>query len=57
MRSIVEYVSPAWDTKNNIEKVESVERMAARFMIYDFNRGSIVTNMIKEFNLNFMALR
>lgn len=57
MRSIVEYVSPAWDTKNNIEKVESVERMAARFMIYDFNRGSIVTNMIKEFNLNFMELR
>ena len=55
--SIVKYVSAALDTKNNIEKVERVQRMAARFMIYDFNRGSIVTNMIKEFNLDFMELR
>lgn len=49
--------SPACDTKNNVEKVESVQRKAARFIMNDFNRSSSVTNMVKELNLDFVELR
>ena len=59
VRPIIEYASPVWDTnnKNVIEKVESVQRKAARFIMNDYNRDSSVSKMIKELNLDSIELR
>ena len=45
---IIEYASSAWDTnnKNVIQKVESVQRKAARFILNDYDRDSSVSKML-----------
>ena len=45
---ILEYASPVWDphTNVNIQKLESVQRRAARFCSGDFSRYSSLTSML-----------
>ena len=59
VRPIIEYASPVWDTnnKNVIQKVESVQRKAVRFIMNDYKRDSSVSKMIKELNLDPIELR
>ena len=59
VRPIIEYASPAWDTnnKNVIQKVESVQRKAARFIFNDYNKDSSVLKMMKKLNLHSIELR
>ena len=59
VRPIFEHASPAWDTnnKNVIQKVESVQRKAARFILNDYNKDSSVSKMIKKLNLDSIELR
>ena len=59
VRPIIEYASPAWDTnnKNVIQKVESVQRKAARFILNDYNKDSSVSKMIKKLYLDSIELR
>ena len=59
IRPIIEYTSPVWDTnnKNFIQKVESVQRKAARFILNDYNKNSSVSKMIKKLNLDSIELR
>ena len=59
VRPIVEYASQVWDTnnKNVIQKVESVQRKAARFILNDYNKDSSVSKMIKKLNLDSIELR
>ena len=53
----IEYCSTVWDphTKNNIQKLEAVQRRAARFILNDYNRESSVTAMLKS--LDFPQLQ
>ena len=50
---IVEFAAPVWDpyTLSNIHKLESIQRMAARFCYSDFSRFSSVTDMLSSLNL------
>ena len=59
VRPIIEYASLVWDTnnKNLIQKVESVQRKAARFILNDYNKDSSVSKMEKKLNLNSTELR
>ena len=52
VRPTVEYASTSWDphTQRNVQKVEQVQRSAARFVMGNFNRFSSVTSMLKELN-------
>lgn len=58
MRPIVELISPIWDTnsKNVLKKVKSVQKTAARLIMNYYSRGSSVTDMIKESNLDSVEL-
>ena len=58
-RPIIEYASPVWDTnnKNVTQKVERVQRKAARFILNDYNKDSSVSKMIKKLNLDSIELR
>ena len=59
VRPIIEYASLVWDTsnKNVIQKVESVQRKAARFIFNDYNKDSSVLKMMKKLNLDSIELR
>ena len=48
VRPILEYASSVWDphTTANIQKLESVQRRAARFCLNDHSHYSSVTNML-----------
>ena len=48
VRPIMEYASPAWDphTTTNINKLEAVQRRAARFVTGDYRRTSSTSQMI-----------
>ena len=50
VRPQVEYAASIWDpgTKNNITKVEAVQRRAARFCHGDYHRTSSVTAMLQD---------
>ena len=57
--TIIEYAFPVWDTnnKNLIQKVESVQRKPARFILNNYNKDSSVSKMIKKLNLDSIRLR
>ena len=46
-----------YNNKNVIQKVESVQRKAARFILNDCNKDSSVSKMIKKLNLDSIELR
>ena len=50
VRPILEYASIVWApyTKTNIEKLESVQRRAARFVVSDYDFSSSVTSILNE---------
>jgi hypothetical protein len=52
VRPTVEFASAAWDphTKGNINKIERVQRSAARFVVGDYRRTSSVTDMLSTLN-------
>ena len=59
VKPITEYVSPAWGTnnKNVIQKIENVQRKAARFILIDYDKDSRVSKMIKKLNVDSFELR
>jgi hypothetical protein len=50
VRPILEYANTIWDpwTKNNIDKIEAVQRRSARFVLNNYSRHSSVTSMLEE---------
>ena len=50
---MLEYASSVWDphTLNNINRIEAVQRRAARFFLNEFSSYSSVTNMLSTLNL------
>jgi len=50
VRPITEYASCVWDplTQKNTDKIEAVQRQAARFVKDDYGRMSSVTTMLEE---------
>ena len=50
VRLRLEYVSSIWDphTQSNINKIESVQRRAARFVTGDYRQTSSVSSMLKH---------
>ena len=50
VRPILEYASSVWDpyTQGNKDKLEAVQRRAARFVCSNYHRTSSVTRMIEE---------
>ena len=59
VRPILEYASSVWDphTTANIQKLESVQRRAARFCLNDHSHYSSVTNMLLLLNLPSLQSR
>lgn len=59
VRPHIDYCSSVWDphTKRNINKVESVQRRAARFINNDYGRESSVTAMLRDIQLPTLQLR
>ena len=57
VRPIVEYASTVWDphTEDNIQKLEMIQRRAARFVCKDYSRTSSVTTMLNQ--LGWQSLR
>ena len=53
VRPIIEYASPIWDPHSalNINRLESIQRSAARFCFNDYARTSSVTSMLNKLNL------
>ena len=53
VRSILEYASTSWDpyTKTNIQKLEAVQRRAARFATGDYRTTSSTSQMISRLGL------
>jgi hypothetical protein len=49
VRPLLEYASPVWDpyTQQNINKIEMVQRRAARYVCNRYHNTSSVTNMLK----------
>ena len=50
VRPLVEYASSIWDpwTKENISKIEAVQRRSARFVCSDYSRYSSVKSMMED---------
>ena len=59
VRPVLEYCSSCWDpyTQKNINKIEMVQRRAARWVIGDWRQTSSVTNMLQELKWRSLALR
>ena len=59
VRPILEYASSVWDphTNVNIQRLESVQRRAARFCLNDLSRYSSVTSMLSTLNLPSLQSR
>ena len=53
VRPVLEYASSVWNphTLNNINKIEVVQRRAARFCLNEFSHHSSVTSMLSTLNL------
>ena len=50
VRPIFEYCSCVWDphTQKNIDKLEKIQRRAARFVLNRYQKKDSVTSMLKE---------
>ena len=59
VRPIVEYASSVWDphTTININKIEAIQKRAARFCLNDFSRHSSVSNMLTTLDLPTLQQR
>ena len=59
VRPILEYASSVWDphTTINIQRLESVQRRAARFCLNDFSLYTSVTSMLSTLNLPSLQSR
>ena len=59
VRPIMEYASYVWDphTQRNINKLEMVQRRAARFVMGDYIRTSSVTAMLSDLQWNTLQQR
>ena len=59
VRLILEYSSCVWDphTQRNVNKLEMVQRRAARFVKGDFERTSSVTSMLTDLHWNTLQER
>ena len=59
VRPMVEYASTSWDpnSQRNVMKVEQVQRSAARFVMWNFDRYSSVTSTLKELNWPYLQER
>ena len=57
LRPVLEYASTVWDphTQENINKIEMVQRRAARFVKNQYGQTASVTNMLKQ--LDWLTLR
>ena len=53
VRSILEYASPVWSpyTKQDINRLEKVQRQSARFIMRDYSSCSSVSDMLKRLQL------
>lgn len=52
VRPKVEYIASIWDpyTQENIDKIERVQRRAARYVYNDYRNDSSVTDMLNRLN-------
>ena len=59
VRPQVEYASPVWSpyTKENINKIEKVQRRAARWVSNDYSSYSSVTDMLSNLGWRFLENR
>ena len=59
VRPLLEYASPVWDpyTQENINKIEMVQRRAARYATNNYDRTSSVTEMIDTLNWRTLEQR
>ena len=59
VRPRVEYAASVWDpyTQTDINKIEAVQRKAARFVMADFRRESSVTEMIQQLQWESLQAR
>ena len=59
VRPVIEYAASVWDpyTLSNINKLETIQRTAARFCFNNFSRFSSVTNMLTSLNLPSLQAR
>lgn len=59
VRPLMEYSSTIWDpaTKENIQKLEAVQRRSARFTMKDYGRTSSVTAMLQVLNWDTLQER
>ena len=59
VRPILEYASPVWNphTKHNIDKIEMVQRRAARYVLNRFHNTSSVTDMINTLGWRSLEYR
>jgi len=53
VRPIIEFASPVWDPHTILytNKIESIQRSAARFCFNNYSRTSSVTIMLNKLNL------
>ena len=59
VRSVLDYASVVWDpyTKKDIDKIEGIQRRAARFVMNDYSRRSSVTEMMRQLKWTPLAER
>ena len=59
VRSVLDYASIVWDPylKKDIDKIEGIQRRAARFVMNDYSRRSSVTEMMRQLKWTPLAER
>ena len=57
-QTIMEYTSSVWDpsTKENIKKLEQVQKRAARFITNEYSHMTRVTPIVKSLNLQLQRI-
>ena len=59
IRSILEYASTVWEpyTKSSTEKLEAIQRCAARFVVSDYDYSSSISNILNQLDWPSLAIR